>query len=83
MVRAEVGYSDTGVNIAVTLEIRKNGVAQAFTDNRSSATANQIWTGGINTIPLMAAADYIELFVTGSANTSVQANTRLFVTRLA
>ncbi len=82
MVSAEM--ADTGTNVALTLEIKKNGTVVGQTANRSSATASQIWGYHAHYLGTLALNDYIEVFVTGSANTTVQgtAGTRFSVVRV-
>jgi hypothetical protein len=81
IVLASAEMSDTGTNVALTLAIHKNGSQVARSTNRSSATASQIWGYHAHYAFNAVAADYIEIFVTGSANTTVQGTvgTRLTV----
>lgn len=82
LVSAEM--ADTGTNVALTLEIKKNGTLVGQTANRSSATASQIWGYHAHFLDNLTVNDYIEVFVTGSANTTVQgtAGTRFSVIRV-
>lgn len=75
---------DTGTNVVLTLEIKKNGTVVGQTANRSSASASQIWGYHAHFLGTLTVADYIEVFVTGSANTTVKgtAGTRFSVVRV-
>lgn len=83
-VQVSAEMADTGTNIALTLEIKKNGATVGQTANRSSATASQIWGYHAHYLGTLTNTDYIEVFVTGSANTTVQgtAGTRFSVVRV-
>ena len=79
---AEIG--DSGTNVEVTLQIKKSGSLVAQANGRSSATASQIWTHHASYCAIFTAAQYIEAFILGSANTVVKGTigTRLTVVRI-
>lgn len=85
LVQFSVELADTGVNIAVTPQVSLSGAVVGQATGRSSATASQIWTHHVHYLGNLSAAQYIEAFVLGTANTTAQGNigTRLTVTRLA
>lgn len=72
VVMASAEMADTGTNVAMTLQIAKNAGVVGQTVNRSSPTASQIWGYHAHYLDTLAAGDFIEVFVLGSANTTVQ-----------
>lgn len=85
LVQLSVEAADTGVNQVITPQISLSGSVVAQGANRSSATASQIWSYNAHYLGNLTAAQYIEAFLLGTANTTAQgtAGTRLTVTRIA
>lgn len=81
LIELSAEMTDTTINSAMTLAIFKNGAQVGRTINRSSATASQVWGYHAHYLGSMVATDFIEVFVTGTANTAVQTGvgTRLSV----
>lgn len=85
LVQLQAEIADTVANVVLTPQISLSGGIVAQGANRASATANNIQTYPIHYLGNLTAAQYIEGFVLGTANTTVQGTigTRLTVTRLA
>jgi hypothetical protein len=84
LVQAQIEFADTGTNVVVTPDIRVNGTMQAQSASRSHGTANNITSASVSLLYQLSAGEYVELYVTGSANTTVQGGkgTRLEIVRL-
>lgn len=70
-----VEYINTGVNVSHTLSIYKNGAVVGRATVRSTATGSQISTVAAHLFDSLVATDYIEIYLTGDANTTVQGTT--------
>lgn len=84
LIQAQIEFADTGTNVAVTPDIRIGGTMQSQSASRSHGTANNITSASVSLLYGLAAGDYVELYVTGSANTTVQGGkgTRLEIIRM-
>lgn len=76
--------SDTSASQDVTLSIYKTGATAAASRNRTTATASQITTAHVTHVLNLIAGDYIEMFVTGTVNTTVTqgTGTQISITRI-
>lgn len=72
LVAVQVEIADTGTNVAVTPYIYVNNAAVSQSATRSHGTANNITTATVHYTAEFQAGDYVEVFVLGSANTTVQ-----------
>lgn len=75
LVSAQVEFADTGTNVAVTPYIYLNGAAVSQAASRSHGTANNITSAHLHYIGSITAGQAIEVYVLGSANTTVQGTT--------
>lgn len=84
IVLAQVEFADTGTNVAVTPYIYVNGSAVAQAASRSHGTANNITSAHVHYMGSITAGQAVEMYVLGSANTTVQGTvgTRLSITRI-
>ena len=89
LVQFNVEFSDTGAAQVVIPAIYKSGVLLTQTQTRSAPTGGQIDSRILHNLAIMTsggATNYIEAFLTGTANTTVKgtgtAGTRLTITRI-
>lgn len=75
LAQASVALLDTVAGVAVTIAIYKNGASVATATDRSWSTVSQIRTYTAFYPCVLAAGDYLEVFVTGTNVTTVQGTT--------
>ena len=86
LVTFQCEFADTGTTIAVTPQISVGGSVVSQAASRSPATASNIDARSVSYLAsLSAASGFVEAFLLGTANTTVQgtAGTRLTVSRIA
>jgi hypothetical protein len=77
--------TDTAATQPVSLSIVKNGAGYAAVTNPTHPTAGQLTANYIGRVITLAAGDTIEMFVTGTANTTVKGTngTNISISRIA
>lgn len=86
LVNFQCEFADTGTTVAVTPQISVGGSVVSQAASRTPATASNIDARSVTYLAsLNATSNYVEAFLLGTANTTVQgtAGTRLTVSRIA